>query len=650
MPARRVAVQAMSFPILEDAPSDESKTQTTAPRSTPSRVRGGGNLLESRWARSAVAASLALALAGTAWWWSARTDLPAPVEVSYTQMLAGMEAGRIEAITVIPGREIRATLAAPEPGGAEWLSVYPVSSIDELSKHAAAAEVELTLKAATRPRSAAENVSLVLQLALLGVLSYLLFMQFRGSRGGAGIGKEGASQTTFSDVAGTQGAAEELRELVEFLKRPDQFAAVGARIPKGALLVGPPGTGKTLLARAVAGEAGVPFFSISGSEVTGFLVGLGAQRVKALFRKARKKGGVIFIDEIDALGGKRGRNQSHNEDDRTLNQLLVEMDGFAPSDGVVVLGATNRVDDLDPALRRPGRFDRTITVGLPTVAGRADILELHARNRQIPLGGDVELARLARLTPQSSGAELANLLNEAAISAAREGATAVGWRHIEQARDRFLLGKERVGFRASEMELLTVAYHEAGHAIAGVVCCPEDGLHKVTIQPRGQAMGVAFFSPDSDRFLYRRSYLEGQIIKGLAGRAAEELVFGARSVTSGAQSDLMQVNSIARKMVYEFGMGESCGLMVNSGEPGALSAQAHARMDEEVKQILGRLYGKAIEVIRANRDALEALAQALLERETLDGADAVAVMDAHGVARPVPPPDAPAPRRLALVD
>jgi cell division protease FtsH len=378
----------------------------------------------------------------------------------------------------------------------------------------------------------------------------------------------------------------------------------------------------------------VPFFSLSGSEVTGFLVGMGAHRIKALFKKARKKGGVIFIDEIDALGGHRGRNRSHNEDDRTLNQLLVEMDGFDPLDGVVVIAATNRPDDLDAALRRPGRFDRTITVSTPSSAGREEILRLHATKRKIPLAPDVDLARMARLTPGSSGAELANLLNEAAIAAAREGETRVGWSHVEQARDRMLLGKERKGFRALDRERCTVAYHEAGHALAGVVCAPEDGLHKVTIQARGQALGVAFFSPGDDRSLHRRNYLEGVIMKGLAGRAAEELVFGAHAVTSGAQSDLQQVNGIARKMVYQLGMGAGTGLLIHDGEPGSLSPDAHAGMDREVRTLLETLYRNTVELLRVNREPLAALAVALLERETIDGAEAIEIMEEAGLTRP----------------
>jgi cell division protease FtsH len=565
-------------------------------------------------------------------------DRMRPQEISYSEMLRAVEAGEVQSLTVRPGQDVRglwrAETAAAGTESNGFIAAYPLQSVEEIAARAEAANVEVTLRS---PRSGTlyrDIFGYGLQLLLLAGVGYFLYTHFRG-RGG-GVGTQASSTTRFDDVAGTQGAAEELLELVSFLREPESFAKVGARIPKGALLVGPPGTGKTLLARAVAGEAGVPFFSISGSEVTGFIVGMGTQRLKSLFRKARKTGGVIFIDEIDVLGGKRGRNQSHNEDDRTLNQLLVEMDGFSPSDGVVVLGATNRPDDLDPALKRPGRFDRVVSVGLPSAVGRAEILRLHADRRAIPLAGDVDLDRVARLTPNWSGADLANLLNEAAITAGRESATEVRWAHLEIARDRILLGKERVGFTAQDGEWRTVAYHEAGHALVGVVCAAEDGLHKVTIQPRGQAMGVAFFSPDSDRFLYRRSYLEGQIVKGLGGRAAEELVFGHEAITSGAGHDLIQVNGIARKMIYQLGMGSQTGLLIHDGQPGALSPDAHSRMDREVQQLLERLYEVAREVLRVNRSALDALAEALMEHETLDGAEAVAVMEAAGLVRTVP--------------
>jgi cell division protease FtsH len=587
--------------------------------------------------RMGIGALVLAALALGTWAWLAARPPHAP-QIAYTELLSAVREKRVESLIVRPGDVVLGEWAgtAGDANGAEhdFTVSYPLKDVDGLAQRAEAAGVTLTLATApgrTTPRSI---LALLVQLVLVGGVGYFVYRQFRGNGEQQELGGSGQSDVTFGDVAGTQGAAEELREMVEFLRAPDRFNALGARIPKGALLVGPPGTGKTLLARAVAGEAGVPFFSISGSEVTGFLVGMGAHRIKSLFKRARKKGGVIFIDEIDALGGKRGRNRSHNEDDRTLNQLLVEMDGFDPLAGVVVIAATNRPDDLDEALKRPGRFDRMVTVSAPTSAGREEILRLHVDRRGIPLHEEVDLARLARLTPGSTGAELANLLNEAAINAARTGDRSVRWTHLDAARDRLLLGKERKGFRALDTERATVAYHEAGHALVGVLCAPEDGLHKVTIQPRGQAMGVAYFSPSDDRYLYRRSYLEALIMKGLAGRAAEELVFGHGAITSGAQNDLQQVNGIARKMVYQLGMGHETGLLVHDGEMGSLSPEAHARMDREVQAILERLYTRTREVVGHNREALAALAVALLERETVEGDEAVEIMDEAGMTRP----------------
>ena len=375
-------------------------------------------------------------------------------------------------------------------------------------------------------------------------------------------------------------------------------------------------------------------------------------RIKKLFRQARKRGGVIFIDELDALGGRRGRNQSHNEDDRTLNQLLVEMDGFSPREHVLVIGATNRQEDLDPALLRPGRFDRAVAVGLPTAAEREAILRLHVQQRGVPLAEDVDLARLARLMPQTSGADLANLVNESAIAAARERASTVTWRHVELARDRLLLGKERTGFRATDDEWRAVAVHEAGHALAGIVFHAEDGLHKVTIQPRGQAMGVAHFAP-GELVLHTRRYLEGQICKGLGGRAAEEVFFGPEAVTSGAKADLQHTTRVAREMVYKLGMGPNTGLVAfderESG--GAVSAELHAAMDRDVRAIVEQLYERVKDAIERHRGALEALAEALLEKETLEGPEALAILQSErrvaGGSPPAPGRRSRHPRLLA---
>jgi len=557
---------------------------------------------------------------------------PKPVSIDYTQLVQAIDAGRIASLTFDPGRSVSGKFHSSRNPGDDFVSVFPVNQVEGLLERAERAKIDISFEARDRgPLGTATGI--VLQLLIVGALVFFLYIGMRGQgMVGGNVGERAVeTRTGFQDIAGTQGAADELREVVEFLKLPARFAAVGARVPKGVLLVGPPGTGKTLLARAVAGEAGVPFFYISGSEVTGFIVGMGAQRIRNLFKKARKKGGVIFIDELDALGGIRGRNRSHNEDDRTLNQLLVEMDGFSQSEGVVVIAATNRPEDLDSALKRPGRFDRTVTVGLPTVDGREAILRLHAARRNMPLNADVDLRRLARLSPGSSGAELVNLLNEAAIAAVREQSNQVAWRHFEIARDRLLLGKERVGFKARDSEWHTVAYHEAGHAIAGVIACPEDGLHKVTIQPRGQAMGVAYFAPEDDRHLHSKRYLSGQIIKGFGGRVAEEIVFGEDRVTGGAESDLVQVNRIARRMVYRLGMGSETGFLVYDEHAGGLSGDAQSRMDAQVRALLDRLYERTREILTEHRPALDALAQALLERETIDGDEALAILEQHGV-------------------
>jgi cell division protease FtsH len=586
------------------------------------------------WALTGVVATLVLAAAGL-YIARARAAVHETPELTYSAFVGAMSAGRVDSIAVAPGQEVLGWWrgrAAPA-GAAGFRVVYAQSDATDLVRRAEAARVGVTFRAPGGSRRS-EILSLLISLGFIGVFGFVVVRQLQSPQGQSGdLGEKGKSSTTFANVAGNEGVVAELQEVVEFLRQPQKYAKMGARTPKGVLMFGPPGTGKTLMARAVAGEAGVPFFSISGSEVTGFIVGLGVRRIRSLFKKARKSGGVIFIDEIDALGGRRGRNQSHNEDDRTLNQLLVEMDGFSATEGVVVLAATNRQEDLDPALLRAGRFDRSVIVGLPTATEREQILRLHVAQRQVPMGADVDLGRLARLMPQANGADLANLINEAAISAVREGDAQVGWGHIEAARDRFLLGKERTGFKASDLEWRIVAIHEAGHAVAGIVCCPEDGLHKVTIQPRGRAMGVAFFSPDDDRHLHSRRYLEGQILKALGGRAAEEIVFGDGMITSGARSDLQHATRIAKDMIYHLGMGRASGLMVYDTQNGPVSGDIHAAMDREVRDLLDGMYARVRSVIETNRTALEALADALLEHETLEGDAALRLLEAHGLSR-----------------
>jgi cell division protease FtsH len=576
--------------------------------------------------------SLLAVAALAARWWRARPA--APPTITYSTFLARLDQGAVREITVVPGSELRGVWSRPVDGAAAgegFRVVYPTFEITPVLDRAEHVGAPVTLEASRGINPDFWREVLLVAVALV-VIGFLLRRQLSGGQEMGAIGAARRSRTSFADIGGHEGTVAELRELVEFLRKPEAFQSVGARTPKGVLMFGPPGTGKTLMARAVAGEAGVPFFVISGSEVTGFLIGLGVVRIKKLFRQARRRGGVIFIDELDALGGRRGRNQSHNEDDRTLNQLLVEMDGFSPREHVLVIGATNRQEDLDPALLRPGRFDRAVAVGLPTAVEREAILRLHVRQRGVPLADDVDLGRLARLMPQTSGADLANLVNEAAIAAARERATAVSWCHVELARDRLLLGKERTGFRATDDEWRAVAVHEAGHALAGILFHAEEGLHKVTIQPRGQAMGVAHFSP-GELVLHTRRFLEGQICKGLGGRAAEEVAFGPEAVTSGAKADLQHTTRVAREMVYKLGMGPTTGLVAfdDRESGGAVSAELHAAMDRDVRTIVEQLYQRVKAAVEQHRGALEALAEALLDRETLEGSEALVVLQHHGV-------------------
>lgn len=593
----------------------ESKNRTSAP----------SGWSENAWFRWGI---ILLLIWITASFLSLNTERDRLVEdIDFSEMLQAIDSSHVGRISVTPGDRITGTWTQDRPGGKKQFQVaFPVDNVDLVVERAEKAGIPVAFREPANKLG--DTIGVVLQILLLSLLVYFLWRSTRGPDH-AKIGGSGElSTTTFSDVAGTEGADDELREMVDFLRNPDSFTSLGARLPKGALLVGPPGTGKTLLARAIAGEANVPVHVVSGSEFTGPFVGIGVMRLKNFFRDARKRGGVIFIDEIDVLGGRRGRNQVHNEDERTLTHLLSELDGFEQGQGILVLGATNRPEALDPALLRPGRFDRIITVGLPNVEGRHAILKLHASRRV--MSEDVDLLRLARLTPGSSGAELENLINEAALAAGREKASKIEWKHIEIARDRIMLGRERVGFKAKEQELRLVAYHEAGHALAGVVACPQDGLHKVTIQPRGRAMGVAHFSPEDDRHLYSRAYLEGQIIKGLAGRVAEQIVFGPESITSGAESDLIQVNRIARKMICRLGMGSS-GLLVMDEEDARLSPETLNAMDGEIGDLLDLMYEKATRILTTHRSALDALAQALLERETLDGAEALRILREHDV-------------------
>ena len=473
-------------------------------------------------------------------------------------------------------------------------------------------------------------------LSLLVLFGVAVFLVVRLAPGVVSKGKFVATpperQLTLADVGGAREAQADLRDIISYLANPTRFTSMGARCPKGVLLVGPPGTGKTLLARAVAGEAGRPVITAAGSDFNEMYVGTGARRVRQLAKLAREQAPcIVFIDEFDSLGGKRGRPNRSGEEEITLNQLLVEMDGMTGSEGVIWMAATNRDDMLDPAVRRPGRFDRVVEVSLPTQADRREILRIHAGQKN--LANDVDLERLAALTVGHSGADLANLLNEAAIIAMHEETDTICAAHIEQARDRILLGRVRSGVVVSDNERRLVAVHEAGHAIVGLIACPEDKLHKVTIEARGRSLGAAHFAPESDRHLYPKRYLEGVIAKALGGRAAEMVFFGEDEITSGAGSDLVQATGIARRMVAEFGMSAEVGLV--SAEASSATGQPSGSLQKEidigVRAITSAQMERAERIVRENRGAVEALATRLLECEMLPASEVLQIAKEHGV-------------------
>lgn len=487
---------------------------------------------------------------------------------------------------------------------------------------------------------------------LIIIAVFMLFMrQMQGGVGGRGgpmaFGKSKARllaedqiKTTFADVAGVDEAKEEVQELVEFLMDPGKFQRLGGRIPRGTLMVGAPGTGKTLLAKAIAGEAKVPFFTISGSDFVEMFVGVGASRVRDMFEQGKKQAPcIIFIDEIDAVGRHRGAGLGggHDEREQTLNQLLVEMDGFEPNNGVIVIAATNRPDVLDPALLRPGRFDRQVVVSLPDIRGREQILNVHMR--KVPIADDVEPSILARGTPGFSGADLENIVNEAALFAARGGKRLVEMEEFEKAKDKVMMGAERKSMVMSEKEKRNTAYHEAGHAIVGYTVPDHDQLYKVTIVPRGRALGVTMFLPEEDRYSHSRRSVESQICSLLGGRIAEELISGADGVTTGASNDIERATQLARNMVTKWGLSERMGPVKYDDEEGevflgmsagsqskSISSQTAREIDEEVRKIIDDCYKRAKKILQDNVEKLHAMADALMEYETLSPAQAGDIM------------------------
>nr|WP_236663653.1 ATP-dependent zinc metalloprotease FtsH [Aeromonas jandaei] len=476
-------------------------------------------------------------------------------------------------------------------------------------------------------------------LLLIGVwVFFMRQMQGGGGKGAMSFGKSKARlmsedqiKTTFADVAGCDEAKEEVKELVDYLRDPSKFQKLGGKIPTGVLLVGPPGTGKTLLAKAIAGEAKVPFFTISGSDFVEMFVGVGASRVRDMFEQAKKSSPcIIFIDEIDAVGRQRGAGLGggHDEREQTLNQMLVEMDGFEGNEGIIVIAATNRPDVLDPALLRPGRFDRQVVVGLPDVRGREQILKVHMR--KVPLADDVNPALIARGTPGFSGADLANLVNEAALFSARESRRVVSMAEFEKAKDKIMMGAERRSMVMKESEKEMTAYHEAGHAIIGRVVPDHDPVYKVSIIPRGRALGVTMYLPEQDRWSHSKQHLESMISSLYGGRLAEELIYGAEKVSTGASNDIERATDIARKMVTQWGMSERLGPMLYAEEDGEVflgRSMAKAKhmsddtariIDAEVKQVIDRNYDRAKQILLDNMDVLHSMKDALMKYETID--------------------------------
>ncbi|MBF9059906.1 ATP-dependent zinc metalloprotease FtsH [Rhodobacterales bacterium HKCCSP123] len=489
-------------------------------------------------------------------------------------------------------------------------------------------------------------------LVLIGIWIFFMNRMQGGGRGGAmGFGKSKAKlltekhgRVTFDDVAGIDEAKEELEEIVEFLRNPQKFSRLGGKIPKGALLVGPPGTGKTLLARAIAGEAGVPFFTISGSDFVEMFVGVGASRVRDMFEQAKKNAPcIVFIDEIDAVGRSRGVGYGGGNDEReqTLNQLLVEMDGFEANEGIIIIAATNRPDVLDPALLRPGRFDRQVQVPNPDIKGRERILSVHAR--KVPLGPDVDLRIIARGTPGFSGADLANLVNEAALMAARVNRRFVTMEDFENAKDKVMMGAERRSMVMTEDEKKLTAYHEAGHAVVGLNVPQHDPIHKATIIPRGRALGLVLSLPERDQLSVSYTKYTSKIAMAMGGRVAEEIVFGKENVTSGAASDIQQVSKIARAMVTQFGYAEELGFVDYANEQQSYlgsygggtghSEEMQKRIDAKVKEIIDTGYETAKRILTEKRDDLERLAQGLLEYETLTGPEIQKVINGEPLNR-----------------
>ncbi|MCB0384719.1 MAG: ATP-dependent zinc metalloprotease FtsH [Bdellovibrionales bacterium] len=571
----------------------------------------------------------------------------------YSTFVEMYESGQVSKV-VIDGLKIDGTRL----DGTRFETIRPSSPdfnlIDDLLKH------KVVIEGREPEQQSIWTQLLVASFPILVIIAVFMFFmrQMQGGGGGKGpmsFGKSKARlmsedqiKTTFADVAGVDEAKEDVKELVEFLRDPSKFQRLGGRIPRGVLMVGSPGTGKTLLAKAIAGEAKVPFFSISGSDFVEMFVGVGASRVRDMFDQAKKQSPcIIFIDEIDAVGRHRGAGLGggHDEREQTLNQLLVEMDGFEGNEGVIVIAATNRPDVLDPALLRPGRFDRQVVVSLPDIIGREQILKVHMS--KVPLDEGVNPALIARGTPGFSGADLANLVNEAALFAARSNRRTVGMRELELAKDKIMMGTERKSMVMSENEKRNTAYHEAGHAIVGRLMPEHDPVYKVSIIPRGRALGVTMFLPEEDRYSHSKRFLVSQICSLFGGRIAEELTLGKEGVTTGASNDIKRATELARSMVTKWGLSEKLGPLLYDDDneevflgrsaghaPKVYSPETAQRIDEEVRTIIDDCYEMSRKLLEDNREKLTLMADALMKYETIDSVQIDAIMDGR---EPGPP-------------
>ncbi|PYO62051.1 MAG: cell division protein FtsH [Gemmatimonadetes bacterium] len=578
------------------------------------------------------------------------------VDISYTQFTEELEGGNVQAVEITERQQVRGDFKSAVTIGhrtaEHFITLLPFESSDAWVGTLRQKGVDVRAKE-EKQSFGVFLFSFLPYVFILGLIIFMLRQMQQGGNRAFAFGKSKAKlltgdtpKITFADVAGCDEAKQELEEIIDFLKDPQKFQRLGGRLPKGALLVGPPGTGKTLLAKAVAGEAGRPFFSMSGSDFVEMFVGVGASRVRDLFEQGKAHAPcIIFIDEIDAVGRHRGAGLGggHDEREQTLNQLLVEMDGFESNDGVILLAATNRPDILDPALLRPGRFDRQIVVDMPDVKGREQILRVHTR--KIPLSSGVNLERIAKGTPGLSGAELSNIVNEAALLAARRNKPAVDMVDLEDAKDKVMLGLERKSMVLSEEERRLTAYHEAGHALVSLKVPGLDPLHKVTIVPRGRALGLTFSLPEEDRHNYTKQYILGRLAMAYGGRVAEELVFGPEKVTTGAAADIQQATEMARRMVTQFGMSDAVGpIAVGDREAEIflgrevvqrreISERTAELVDTELKRMLGAAYERARDILLEHRAVLDRLAAALLERETLDREEVELVV----AGKPLPP-------------